>query len=428
MKMKNVLLIFVLFLVNLTVDAQPKSEFLVWVDYTTGTFTKIDSLPSVRWIPTGGAHYDYKTFDSNNKRFIFKGLDASNHPYLYTVDSRTGDILYNPPHPNTGDTLDDFVQFHYDVLSNNLYGIFLDHSVGTSVFYFAKMDQITGNITPIKLINNIIAMRVGDGCSAFDSNNGWYTFIGIDSSWIWKLITIDANTGNILYSPNCPLNYVEFQYDLSTDTMYALLLSGSNPTFLHIFGNLNIVNGNFQIIDTIPNVVDALASCLRFSTFDSNHKRYFFRGGDGNGNWNLYTIDATTGNVAYSPPYPLPPINPLVDNVIQLQYDNSSDTLYALHWGLVGESAVPEIITQGYILQTNPNPFSLETTLKTNDNLINATLTVYNSLGQQVKQIRNISGQTITLHRDNLPSGLYLLRLTQDNKTFATDKIVITEN
>lgn len=42
-----------------------------------------------------------------------------------------------------------------------------------------------------------------------------------------------------------------------------------------------------------------------------------------------------------------------------------------------------------------PNPFSFETTLKTNVILENATLTVYNSLGQQVKQIQNISGQTI---------------------------------
>lgn len=74
-----------------------------------------------------------------------------------------------------------------------------------------------------------------------------------------------------------------------------------------------------------------------------------------------------------------------------------------------------------------PNPFSTQTTLQTDNLFKDATLTVYNSFGQQVKQIKNISGQTITLHRDNLPSGLYFLHLTQDNKTITTDKLIITD-
>jgi hypothetical protein len=80
-----------------------------------------------------------------------------------------------------------------------------------------------------------------------------------------------------------------------------------------------------------------------------------------------------------------------------------------------------------YSVKIYPNPFSLQTTLQTDKFFKNATLTVYNSLGQIVKEIKNISGQTITLHRDNLASGLYFIRLTEDNKTFATKKIVITD-
>ena len=73
-----------------------------------------------------------------------------------------------------------------------------------------------------------------------------------------------------------------------------------------------------------------------------------------------------------------------------------------------------------------PNPFSSSTTLRTDNLLKSATLSVYNLYGQTVKQIKNISGQTVTLFRDNLPGGLYFFRLTQDNKTFATDKLIIT--
>lgn len=79
-------------------------------------------------------------------------------------------------------------------------------------------------------------------------------------------------------------------------------------------------------------------------------------------------------------------------------------------------------------IKISPNPFLIETSLKTNKNIKEATLSVYNSYGQQVKQIKNISGQTITLHRDNLPSGIYLVRLTtQDNKILTTNKLVITD-
>ena len=75
-----------------------------------------------------------------------------------------------------------------------------------------------------------------------------------------------------------------------------------------------------------------------------------------------------------------------------------------------------------------PNPFSIETTIKTNVNYKNAILTLYNSFGQQVKRIKNISGRTITLHRENLSSGLYIIQLTQDNKNYTIDKLVIIDN
>ncbi len=84
-------------------------------------------------------------------------------------------------------------------------------------------------------------------------------------------------------------------------------------------------------------------------------------------------------------------------------------------------------ITEGATVTVYPNPFTTSTILHTDKILSAATLTVYNSIGQEVKQIINISGQTVTISRDNLPSGLYFLRLRQDNKVITTDKLVITD-
>ncbi|MCF8371617.1 MAG: T9SS type A sorting domain-containing protein [Bacteroidales bacterium] len=72
-----------------------------------------------------------------------------------------------------------------------------------------------------------------------------------------------------------------------------------------------------------------------------------------------------------------------------------------------------------------PNPFYWETTLHSDKVLSDATLTVYNLSGQQVRQIKYISGHTISLFRDNLPSGLYFVCLTEENNTFKVDKLVI---
>ncbi len=87
--------------------------------------------------------------------------------------------------------------------------------------------------------------------------------------------------------------------------------------------------------------------------------------------------------------------------------------------------SVPELITHDQI-NIFPNPFSSETTLHTDKALKNATLTIYNCFGETVKQLKNISGQTLTLSRDNFPNGMYFIRLTEENKIY-TDKLIITD-
>lgn len=89
-------------------------------------------------------------------------------------------------------------------------------------------------------------------------------------------------------------------------------------------------------------------------------------------------------------------------------------------------TGVREVFESNHI-SIYPNPFSVSTTLKAQTKFKDAMLTVYNSYGQTVRQTGNLSGQTITFHRDNLPCGMYLLRLTENQKTLSVDKLVITD-
>ena len=83
----------------------------------------------------------------------------------------------------------------------------------------------------------------------------------------------------------------------------------------------------------------------------------------------------------------------------------------------------------------SPNPFSSSTTLRSDNFFHNATLRVYNCFGQAVKEIKNISRNEFILYRDNLPSGLYFIRLTTPSPVLGegggevyTSKLIITDN
>jgi len=66
------------------------------------------------------------------------------------------------------------------------------------------------------------------------------------------------------------------------------------------------------------------------STYDANHQRFFFQGNATRvAPWNLYTVDVAAGVILYSPV--CPSTNSTAGNIFGLQYDNATDTLYALY-------------------------------------------------------------------------------------------------
>lgn len=75
-----------------------------------------------------------------------------------------------------------------------------------------------------------------------------------------------------------------------------------------------------------------------------------------------------------------------------------------------------------------PNPFNTQTTLRTDKALRNATLTIYNAVGQKIEQLDGLTGQTVIVNRDDLPSGLYFLCLTENSRTISVDRVVVTDH
>ncbi len=75
----------------------------------------------------------------------------------------------------------------------------------------------------------------------------------------------------------------------------------------------------------------------------------------------------------------------------------------------------------------SPNPTNSSVIIQFNSTINNAEIILYDLYGQEIKAIKNISGDKIKINRDNLPSGIYFIRLTQDNKIIAMKKLLIID-
>lgn len=75
----------------------------------------------------------------------------------------------------------------------------------------------------------------------------------------------------------------------------------------------------------------------------------------------------------------------------------------------------------------SPNPFKTELFITTKSGFENSTVKLFNSFGQLVKEVNNLSGENIIVKRENLISGIYFAQLIQNEKIISTHKIIISD-
>lgn len=91
-----------------------------------------------------------------------------------------------------------------------------------------------------------------------------------------------------------------------------------------------------------------------------------------------------------------------------------------------GVTGISEINDSGHLM-IYPNPFTTTTTVQFSSTLTNAELDIYNLCGQKIRTINSISTDKVSIDRDNLPKGIYFIRLTEDTKNLGTEKLIITD-
>lgn len=238
--------------------------------------------------------------------------------------------------------------------------------------------------------------------------------------WIYPTNDTLVNGFNYKKYPTGSFQYVLLREDTIQKKVWRLSSNQSSETLLYDFtlgvgGQLKIYSGN-NVIDTL--VVTQIDSALTNAGY---RKRFIFY--DIQGKFNVCIIESVgslelpTG-IHYYPSDPSYSLN--------CSYQNNQ----AIYFNPLATCSLytnTDEINSAISVSISPNPFSSVTTLHTDNIFKNAILVVFNSYGQAVKEIKNISGQAITLHRDNLPDGLYFIRLAEGKKIY-TGKLIIKGN
>lgn len=88
-------------------------------------------------------------------------------------------------------------------------------------------------------------------------------------------------------------------------------------------------------------------------------------------------------------------------------------------------AGIPDEITDK--VSISPNPFSMTTVISVGTDLKDAELNIYNVTGEKISSRQHLSGKTIIINRNDMNDGIYLVRIMQEEKLIASEKLIITK-
>ncbi len=109
-----------------------QTEYFVKVNPTSGNYTKVKSIPGVRWIQVMPSCL---TFDENNQVYFFKADDSTRKFCLYSIDARNGNIISKPVFPILTNPKDNVIELQYDNNTKKLYGLHWKDSLKTEFLF-----------------------------------------------------------------------------------------------------------------------------------------------------------------------------------------------------------------------------------------------------------------------------------------------------
>lgn len=213
------------------------------------------------------------------------------------------------------------------------------------------------------------------------------------------------------------------EYDRTADTIRTpvQITSGTgrvhDPCFSHRGDRIAFSDGNMAYSDADIKVVDITGDNLTTLVDDNgaNGGSIFWSCDDAEiwyHNVTLFVNDFQIRNVN------------LATRAITHVLKNVNNAFISAHM-LCGSVASAQVPGSKLNSEVQPNPFMQQTELRTDIPLWDATLTVHTMVGQTVRELHHLNGEGVVFQRGELPAGMYVGQLSQNNQIIATVKLFI---
>ncbi len=219
------------------------------------------------------------------------------------------------------------------------------------------------------------------------------TYHYIDSTDVMEYIIHFQNTGTATAINVVIMDTLSEYLDITTIEAG----SSSHPYTLDIFGN-NILQWTFSNIMLPDSNVNEPAS---------------------NG-FLKYKIHQKVGNT----------IGTLIENNAGIIFDFNEPIITNMVFNTIGNidsitANMPIIYDDKFSIKVYPNPFSSTATFEIKGMNEPVTFELYNIIGKQVRAISNINKEKFVLSREDLPAGIYIYKISANDKLICAGKLVV---
>lgn len=267
---------------------------------------------------------------------------------------------------------------------------------------------VNGNLYEINTSNAnsaLVGYTSVDAVSLVDLND---TIVLAESNQnLYGIKTTDASSfliGNIGYSATGDLTWYDNELYMASAGLLIKIVF--NETFTEIISSA-----------PVNNISDPIPSCEGLATISFSESHNSIIGFSG---WEIYEICHVDGSYqVICEEITLPNGIPGAASIrlpVQIPQPELCQVL-----------SIKDYPVRNKIFQIYPNPFSSQAVLQLNSSLNNATFTMINCCGKKVKEINNISGQTITLNSDDMANGMYIILLKQNGQIIGREKLILNK-
>jgi len=181
----------------------------------------------------------------------------------------------------------------------------------TSTYWFVTLDAATGIKTNISPVGGVTAFVAGHA-TAFNTDKMHYHFTG-QIGPTKRFYTIDAVSGNIVYSPVMTNTVVGIHYNCNDSTLYGIKVTGN----FYDLVSVDPVTGAAAVITPITGISAYVAESFSFNPHLQQLSMIVY-----SGNYYLRSYNVITGALVNNNLFP--------DNVTALRYSCADSSLYGL--------------------------------------------------------------------------------------------------